>query len=688
MQLQQTMSHDVHEWERRGKPKDRLYRGSQLKEALVWQGRNAASGSESAFLRASTARRTSLLFIAFLLLALLFPTELLLQQRFLPLTVTTLKDDAPGSLREAIGNALPGGTIIIDSHLKGTITLNKTLVIGKDLTIRGPGVNQLTLRGKRDQGYLIHVPHHVTVTLSQVTFSDPTPAIGPVIKNEGILTLDTCQIIGNTETSIGGEGTGGIAVGIENEGGVLTLQKSIIPRNTLTAPPGGFGGGIGSYGGAVTISNSQIVENAVVSDGANIAGGGITATETRITVINSVVARNRVVGGQKTTGGGGISSIKSIITLTNSMVTDNRVETHGRLASGGGILSGNSNITLNNSRISGNVVVNHNQDAKATASGGAIASSGDQITIQQSQLHNNSVTAQGYVFGGAVATVENTNMSIAGTTMAHNLLTSAQDAAAGGGIYNGATLSITDSVISENSISGATANAAVAGGGIETQGPMLTFNNSTLALNTVSNSKGTAAGGGIFAYQFPGDNVMVELTNCTITGNQVQADLHGGGKGGGFGMNGPASQIHFCTVTGNVASSQGGGLYVAQIKTSEVHELSLKNSIVAGNTATAGPDISGPLLTGGYNLVQHWTSVLLNDALKMHQTDLSVKPPAQVGIMTHLHMNGGATPTLALQAGSPAIDTIPASGCDVTTDQRGVKRPQHAACDIGAYEYS
>ena len=49
--------------------------------------------------------------------------------------------------------------------------------------------------------------------------------------------------------------------------------------------------------------------------------------------------------------------------------------------------------------------------------------------------------------------------------------------------------------------------------------------------------------------------------------------------------------------------------------------------------------------------------------------------------------NGGPTQTQALPAGSPAIDAggSGANGCP-PTDQRGVARPQGAACDIGAYE--
>jgi hypothetical protein len=61
-----------------------------------------------------------------------------------------------------------------------------------------------------------------------------------------------------------------------------------------------------------------------------------------------------------------------------------------------------------------------------------------------------------------------------------------------------------------------------------------------------------------------------------------------------------------------------------------------------------------------------------------------------------LQNNGGLTQTIALLATSPAVEAIPltptnyctdVNGAPVTTDQRGVTRPQQgSACDIGAYE--
>jgi hypothetical protein len=60
-----------------------------------------------------------------------------------------------------------------------------------------------------------------------------------------------------------------------------------------------------------------------------------------------------------------------------------------------------------------------------------------------------------------------------------------------------------------------------------------------------------------------------------------------------------------------------------------------------------------------------------------------------------LQNNGGPTQTIALLAGSNAIDgTIAGVGCRdsqsaaIAVDQRGFARGADSACDVGAYEYN
>jgi len=70
---------------------------------------------------------------------------------------------------------------------------------------------------------------------------------------------------------------------------------------------------------------------------------------------------------------------------------------------------------------------------------------------------------------------------------------------------------------------------------------------------------------------------------------------------------------------------------------------------------------------------------------------LTDQTPAQLNLGP-LQDNGGPTQTHALGAGSVAIDQIPLDACLdadgelLTTDQRGIERPQGDACDVGAVE--
>jgi len=63
----------------------------------------------------------------------------------------------------------------------------------------------------------------------------------------------------------------------------------------------------------------------------------------------------------------------------------------------------------------------------------------------------------------------------------------------------------------------------------------------------------------------------------------------------------------------------------------------------------------------------------------------------KLGALTN---NGGPTQTRLPQVGSPLIDAIPLASCQadgasgISTDQRGVSRPQGNGCDIGAVEVS
>src|ERR1041384_4407759 len=101
-------------------------------------------------------------------------------------TVTTTADSGPGSLRDVIAAAAPGDTI--DFAVTGTITLTTgELLIGKDLTIAGPGAGNLTVQRSAANGtpeFRIFHLHSGIATISGLTVNNGRADAGGGINNE------------------------------------------------------------------------------------------------------------------------------------------------------------------------------------------------------------------------------------------------------------------------------------------------------------------------------------------------------------------------------------------------------------------------------------------------------------------------------------------------------------------------
>jgi CSLREA domain-containing protein len=126
-----------------------------------------------------------------------------------------------------------------------------------------------------------------------------------------------------------------------------------------------------------------------------------------------------------------------------------------------------------------------------------------------------------------------------------------------------------------------------------------------------------------------------------------------------------------------VRSSTIGGAGFAIDATSSATVEVAGSALVSGN----GVVCRGPVTSGGWNLEPTGTCGLSGPG------DLTDVEAA----ITPLDDRGGPTQTRAPALSSPAIDAIPfgtAGLCDASTatDQRGVARPDGAACDIGAVE--
>lgn len=167
-----------------------------------------------------------------------------------------------------------------------------------------------------------------------------------------------------------------------------------------------------------------------------------------------------------------------------------------------------------------------------------------------------------------------------------------------------------------------------------------------------------------------------DMTLCTI--NENEADM----SGGAIYLDASAASLSMdhCTVTDN-AASQAGAVMIA------VGSFTPSSSILAGNGSDTGGDVYGTVSSGGYNLVGQIT-----DSTGWITTDILPGYGEEIDPMLDpLSENGGLTPTCALQACSPAVDSGEPTTAAIT-DQRGLNGNKDgngdnvAAPDIGAYE--
>lgn len=263
-----------------------------------------------------------------------------------------------------------------------------------------------------------------------------------------------------------------------------------------------------------------------------------------------------------------------------------------------------------------------------------------------------------------------------------NTIVDGNQAKNGAGIYNIGSLTLRNSVISNNI--GLTGGE---GGGIYNgTGGVLNILGSTIDANK------SDYGGGIY------NSRVLTVENSTISNNEAIVQFGGGVEHGGTTM-----IITNSTISGNRSKSNGGGIW--SCGTGAV----IKHATIVGNTGTGG--------TGGIhnncnlNIIQIANSIVVENKNIVLGEDKSCggagfSPIGQniggkgcfgfsisnIPLLSLLVDNGGSTKTHALLIDlakpggyNPAIDTADPAQTPSTSDQRGLQRD--AKPDIGAFEY-
>ncbi len=244
------------------------------------------------------------------------------------------------------------------------------------------------------------------------------------------------------------------------------------------------------------------------------------------------------------------------------------------------------------------------------------------------------------------------------------------DAQFGGGVHSqGAVLTVKQSTIM--------GNAAAEGGGLRVpvrifSEPLTRILSSTISRNTAQKGGGILAdGAGSSATLFV---PRLEVLNSTVANNRTTAE-----GGGIMADNGAVVALDHATVAFNEADDDdAGGGVGGGIHQHSGASFAFRDSLLAENTV--GVSGSGPACDGTFEGVGSLVdNTGTNPACSWSGTPPLFNPMPRVD---RLAKNGGPTKTAKLRANSPAVglsDECPGR------DQRGVARPS-SDCDAGAYE--
>lgn len=433
-------------------------------------------------------------------------------------------------------------------------------------------------------------------------------------------------------------------------------------------------------GGAIVTGSTQVIDSKYpVPSGPPLALSGVTVSDSHAQAGGGVYSRGPLTLTDSTIKDNTSVYAGGVFSAGNSTITDSTISGNSTTGPGGGFAQRGSKYGRRQSTISGSQLTGNT----AQGDGGAISSQSSAITISGSTLSGNSASN-----GGAIAKGDGA-LNITASTISGN--TASED---GGGIsqdqvgkYSGVpTLTLADTTVSGNTATGS-------GGGVYASASDTSVRTSTLSGNTA------AKGGGVYSsyssqatamaapYPATAQPALVVsstpellLENTTLQGNT--ADYGGGVLLG----NQPAATVRGSTIDGNQAHVQGGGLAALHGTHPDIQDSILADNAFAAakDAPQAGPDVftdEGSDLTAEYSLIKDVSGATFAADGEDATTTANVGKSPQLGPLAD---NGGPTKTMKPGGTSPAIDTGSLFG--MTTDQRGVARPQLAGPDIGAVE--
>ena len=526
-------------------------------------------------------------------------------------------------------------------------------------------------------------PPHAPRLPAQIPVSS---AEGGAVYNAGFLSISDSVFSNNSV----GQGSGGAVYSAS--GATIAIASS-----TFTGNIGAFGGAIFIAGGASFTSDTFSQNSGWPGGGAPISGaygyGAAIYSSGTLTVDNCSFSSN-VAGGNISASyglGGAIAEYGGTLAVSNSQFASNLAGggTNGSWGRGGAIYSASGSVsivgdtfklnkaggdalgyggavfavhavTASTNTFTGNIA--YGSASGAFAYGGAVYAQGDFSmnggSFAQNSASGGSVSAFGYSYGGALDVEAGSNLT---------------------------TVSFMDNVATGG------AGGSAQGGAIFVNGGSNTWNAVTLSGNgsTSTGQLSYSAGGAVVAF------APLTMTGALVTGNTASASSAGlAGAGGGLAVEvGPFAFRG--TISGNKATTQGGGIWLGGAATVTQSTIASNGVVGTENPNDGGggiyDDIGGSLVlqtstvsgntvggnvaaSGGGGIFNAGSATISNSTISSNSSAIDgggAENEAQSGFsLTNVtiyqnaaaHGNGGNIKNLFSDAGLSIANSIVAGG--------------------------
>jgi len=458
------------------------------------------------------------------------------------------------ALRAAVNSAVESTTIALtaDIALTGS-ALN--IPAGKDIMLVSDKADGFwKLIGATDQA-TISVDGILTLNGIIVTHIGVVTGNGVTVNSGGVFTLSAGEISNN----IFSDG-GGVHIGAS---GSFTMYGGVISNNT--AMYGGNGGGVYVGSGSFNMLGGVIANNTVMSGG---FGGGVYIGSGSFNMFSGAIAGN-VVDGVFGIGvyGGGVYIESGSFSMSSGVISNNIVAGNPNGGGGGGgvyISSGSFSLS-GDAQIVGNI---------ADVGCGVLIWLGGFFSMSDDAVIANNTG--GYLRYGCHGVYNTGRFVMSGGTIANHTAS----------ISDGGAMFITANGVFVMSGGLIANNTAMTGGGVFSYGSF------SMSGGIIANNTATRSGGGVYIAGSSYYYSSFEMSGGTIADNTaIGSDI--GGNGGGVYV----SNEYFNTVfkllggviSGNVASVNGGGIWVTDTNTlADFERLTVAAGVVFENNRASG----------------------------------------------------------------------------------------------------